>query len=128
MDQYMEWYGMEVFTLHELWWKLLDLECWNSMEFQQNPVGWSLSHFGFPFHENSNGIQWNWSESRSPQEWNPLEFHLDSNVKFNPNGFPRIPLYSVEIQIFQLNSNRFQQIPMFALVTVIIHKKYMVKY
>jgi len=33
------------------------------MEFQQNPFGLNLSHFGFQFHGNSNRIQWNPLES-----------------------------------------------------------------
>ena len=66
------------------------LACQNSMEFQQNPFGWSLSHSGFSFHGISNRIQRNLVESVGIQE---------------PPG---------------MDSNTFQHIPMFAFVTIII--------
>ena len=127
------WNGME-------WRSLLSMSCggncwiwnvgipWNSNRIQLAGASAILAFHSIKIPMESSGIGQNPGAPRNGIHWNPLELHLDSNVKFNPNGFPRIPLYSVGIQIFQLNSNRFQQIPMFALVTVIIHKKYMGKY
>jgi hypothetical protein len=95
------------------------------MEFQQKLVGWSLSHFGFPFHVNSNGIGRNLPEmvgilelpgaSGNDFHWNSIHIPGNSNGKYIPNGLSDsigICWNMNGIPILQSNSNRFQQIPM----------------
>ena len=62
------------------------------------------------FPTESDGIQWNQLESRSLQEWFPLEC---VGMCWNPLEFPYFGGIPTD-------SNRFQRIPMFAFVTIII--------
>ena len=81
------------------------------MEFQQNPFGWSLSHFGFPFHGISNGIQQNPPESFGIREPPGM---VSIGIRWNL-------LESIEIPIFwgiPTDSNGFQCLPLLVLYNI----------